>query len=90
MNRGDVTEAWAALHEAPQPLDPSNTADARAWIELHRRRGQPVETVRGRLRLLRRFGDDEQFVALRLMNLMLPRPKAVELPDRLRAQLAAE
>ncbi|MFC0097811.1 hypothetical protein ACFFKH_09745 [Micromonospora marina] len=90
MNRGDVAEAWRALHEAPQPLDPSNTADARAWIQLHRRRGQPVETVVGCLRLLRRFGDDEQFVAFALMNLMLPWPEAVELPDRLRAQLAAE
>ncbi|WP_091456057.1 PIN domain-containing protein [Micromonospora inyonensis] len=90
MNRGDVTEAWRALHEAPQPLDPSNTADARAWIQLHRRRGQQVETVTGCLRLLRRFGDDEQFVAFALMNLMLPWPESVELPDRLRAQLAAE
>ncbi|WP_431948042.1 PIN domain-containing protein [Micromonospora marina] len=90
MNRGDVTEAWRALHEAPQPLDPSNTADARAWIHLHRRRGQPVETVTGCLRLLRRFGDDEQFVAFALMNLMLPWPETVELPDGLRAQLAAE
>jgi tetratricopeptide (TPR) repeat protein len=90
LHRGDVTEAWRALHEAAQPLDPSNTADARAWIQLHRRRGQPVETVTGCLRLLRRFGDDEQFVAFALMNLMLPWPEPVELPDGLRAQLAAE
>ncbi|MFG3643587.1 hypothetical protein ACGF3C_25320 [Micromonospora sp. NPDC047762] len=90
MNRGDVTEAWRALHEAPQPLDPSNTADARAWIQLHRRRGQPVETVTGCLRLLRRFGDDEKFVAFVLMRLMLPWPELAELPDRLSAQLAAE
>ncbi|MET8282958.1 hypothetical protein [Micromonospora sp. NPDC005174] len=90
MNRGDVTEAWRALHEAPQPLDPSNTADARAWIQLHRRRGQPVETVTGFLRLLRRFGDDEQFVAFVLMNLIVPWPELANLPDRLRVQLAAE
>lgn len=90
LNRGDVNEAWRVLHEAPEPLDPSNTADARAWIQLHRRRGQPVETVAGCLRLLRRFNDDEQFVAMALMNLMLPWPEPVELPDQLRLQLAAE
>lgn len=90
LHRGDVNAAWRALHEAPQPLDPSNTTDARAWIQLHRRRGQPVETVAGCLRLLRRFGDDEQFVAVALTNLMLPWPEPVELPDGLRAQLATE
>jgi YD repeat-containing protein len=90
LHRGDLKEAWRALHEAPQPLDPSNTTDARAWIQLHRRRGQPVETVAGCLRLLRRFGDDEQFSATALINLMLPSPTPVELPSGLRAQLTAE
>ncbi|RKE07817.1 hypothetical protein C8E86_2653 [Catellatospora citrea] len=90
LHRGDVTEAWRVLHDAPQPLDPSNTADARAWIQLHRRRGQPVETISGCLRLLRRFGDDEQFVATVLTNLMLPWPEPVELAEGLQTQLAAE
>ncbi len=57
---------------------------------MHRRRGQPVETVAGCLRLLRRFNDDEQFVAMALMNLMLPWPEPVELPEQLRLQLADE
>lgn len=90
LHRGDVADAWRVLQEAPLPLDPSNTADARAWIHLHRRRGRPVDTVTGCLRLLRRFGDDEQFVAFALTNLMVPWPEPVELPDGLRAQLAAE
>ena len=90
LHRGDLKEAWRVLHEAPEPLDPSNTADARAWIQMHRRRGQPVETIAGCLRLLRRFGDDEQFSATTLINLMLPWPTPVELPSRLHAQLAAE
>ncbi|MFB9443015.1 hypothetical protein Dvina_51335 [Dactylosporangium vinaceum] len=90
LNRGDVNEAWRVLHDAPEPLDPSSTTDARAWIQLYRRRGQPVETVAGCLRLLRRFNDDERFVAMALTNLMLPRPEPVELPEQLRQQLAAE
>lgn len=90
LNRGDVNEAWRVLHDAPEPLDPSSTADARAWIHLYRRRGQPVETVAGCLRLLRRFNDNERFVAMALMNLMLPWPEPVELPEQLRQQLAAE
>jgi hypothetical protein len=57
---------------------------------MHRRRGQPVDTVAGCLRLLRRFGDDEQFSATALINLMLPWPTPLELPNQVRAQLAAE
>ncbi|MET7427301.1 hypothetical protein [Dactylosporangium sp. NPDC005555] len=90
LHRGDVNDAWRVLHGAPEPLDPSNTADARAWIQLYRRRGQQVETVAGCLRLLRRFNDDEQFVAFTLTNVMLPWPEPVELPEQLRAQLANE
>lgn len=90
LQRGDVNEAWRALHEAPEPLDPSNTGDAQAWIQLHRRRGRPVETIAGCLRLLRRFNDDEQFAAIVLTNVILPWPELGELPDDLRAQLAAE
>jgi hypothetical protein len=90
LRRGDVHEAWRALHDAPEPLDPSNTADARAWIQLYRRRGQPEETVVGCLRLLRRFSDDESFVAMALTNVMLPWPEPFELPEQLRVQLAAE
>jgi len=90
LHRGDLNEAWRVLHDATQPLDPSNTSDARAWIQLHRRRGQPVETIAGCLRLLRRFGDDEQFSAATLINLMLPWPTPIELPGGLRAQLATE
>ncbi len=90
LHRGDVSGAWRALHDAPQPLDPSNTADARSWIQLHRRRGQQAETVAGCLRLLRRFGDDEQFVSMALTNLILPWPEPADLPDNLRDQIAAE
>lgn len=90
LHRGDINEAWRVLHEARQPLDPSGAADARAWIQLHRRRGQPVETIAGILRLLRRFNDDEQFVAFALTNLIIPWPETIELPDGLRQQLAAE
>jgi len=90
LNRGDINEAWRAIHDAPHPLDPSSTIDAKAWIHLYRRRGQPAETVAGCLRLMRRFNDDEQFVATALMNLTLPWPENVELPETLRTQLAAE
>jgi hypothetical protein len=90
LHRGDLNEAWRVLHEAPEPLDPSNPLDARAWVKMHRRKGQPVETVVGCLRLLRRFGDDEPFTATVLINLMLPWPTPVELPSEVRAQLAAE
>jgi tetratricopeptide (TPR) repeat protein len=90
LHRGDLNAAWRVLHEAPQPLDPSNPLDARAWVKMHRRRGQPAETVAGCLRLLRRFDDDEQFSATVLINLMLPWPTPVELPSEIRTQLATE
>ncbi|MET7400634.1 hypothetical protein ABZS66_44860 [Dactylosporangium sp. NPDC005572] len=88
--RGDLNAAWRVLHEAPEPLEPANPDDARAWVKMHRRRGQPMDTVVGSLRLMRRFDDSEQLAATILINLMLPWPIPVELPSDVRAQLAAE
>ncbi|WP_433330870.1 PIN domain-containing protein [Dactylosporangium sp. CA-139066] len=90
LQRGDLNAAWRVLHDAPEPLEPSNPADARAWVKMSRRLGQPADTVTGCLRLLRRFGDDEQFVATVLINFALPWPTPVELPDDVRAGIAAE
>lgn len=90
LHRGDLNGAWRVLHEAPQPLEPSNTVDAKAWIQLHRRRGRTVETITGCLRLLLRFADDEQFAATVLMNVILPWPESHDLPEEVRNQLATE
>ncbi|MEV4199638.1 PIN domain-containing protein [Micromonospora globbae] len=90
LQRGDLGAAWRVLHEAPEPLEPSDPVDAQAWVKMYRRRGDPADTVAGCLRLLRRFNDHEQLVVTVLINLMLPWSTPVELPDEVRAQIAAE
>jgi predicted negative regulator of RcsB-dependent stress response len=90
LQRGDLNAAWRVFHHAPEPLEPSNPTDAQAWVKMHRRLGQPVDMIAGCLRLLRRFADHEQLAVTVLLNLALPWPVPVEIPDDVRAQIAAE
>ncbi|WP_433185641.1 PIN domain-containing protein [Actinoallomurus sp. CA-150999] len=90
IHRGDLGTAWRVLSTAPQPLEPPDVADAQRWIQLYRRYGRLEETVAGCLRLLRRFGDSEQFSAFVVTNLMIPNTARGELPDDLRADARLE
>jgi len=59
LERGDYETSWRLFTEADPDLQVATVTQAHAWIELHRRHGDAEETVRGSLRLIRQFPDDE-------------------------------
>jgi Tfp pilus assembly protein PilF len=90
IRRGDPGRAWQVLAAAPRPLDPSDIADARLWVQLNRRYGDLANTVAGCLRLLRRFPNSEEFNAFIISNLMLPWAPHNELPTQLISEARIE
>ncbi|MFG1971572.1 tetratricopeptide repeat protein [Nonomuraea fuscirosea] len=72
LHRGELDSAWQELTGAPEQLKPATIAQARLWINLHVRRGKPTTTVKGCLELLRRFGEDQEFGASVVTNLIMP------------------
>ncbi|MGH3992378.1 MAG: tetratricopeptide repeat protein, partial [Pseudonocardiaceae bacterium] len=90
VHRGEIDQAWRVLSAAPQPLEPANLTDARIWIQLHRRKAPLQQTVEGCLRLLRRFGDSEEFSAFVVTNLIMPGLPVHELPENLLADVRLE
>ena len=59
LERGDYDAAWRVFAEADPDLLITTAQQAHAWIELQRRYGEAEEAVRGSLRLIRQFPDDE-------------------------------
>jgi tetratricopeptide (TPR) repeat protein len=59
LERGDYAAAWRVFAEADPALLVTTIPQAHAWIELHRRHGEAEQAVRGSLRLIRQFPDDE-------------------------------
>jgi tetratricopeptide (TPR) repeat protein len=59
LERGAFDTAWQRYSEADPEPQATTIAQAHAWIELHRRYGDAEAAVRGSLRLIRQFPDDE-------------------------------
>ncbi|MEU7913929.1 PIN domain-containing protein [Microbispora bryophytorum] len=90
LHRGEVDTAWQELSQAPKPLDPTNAAQARLWIHLNVRRGSSTTTVTTCLRLLRRFADNQDFIAFVANNLIISGTIDDTVPTYLRDEVHAE
>lgn len=82
VHRGDLNEAWRVMASAPQSLEPVDVAEAQLWVKMHRRYAIAEQTVEGCVRLLRRFGDSEQFSATVATTLMMLGESPGKLPEQ--------
>jgi hypothetical protein len=85
-----VSEAWDSLRDAPEVLLPDSRVQGQMWVELHRRFSEPATLIRGGLRLLRMFRDDEELNALILVSVIVQKPSNEPVPADLLAEYHQE
>jgi integrase len=82
---GQYSDAWQAVQRGGGQLGPRNKQDASLLLDLTRRFGDRDKLFRDAVRLLRAYGDDEQFSATALVTAYTPsaesRPEQVVEPD---------
>ncbi|XVV00763.1 PIN domain-containing protein [Actinosynnema sp. CA-248983] len=70
FRRAETPTAWRVYLKHHDGLEPSSSKEAHLWIDLHRWFDDPLDTLRGCLRLARRFPDSEEVVAHALTTLL--------------------
>lgn len=73
LARADAAAAWRVHQAHPQPLEPQDSEQARAWLQLHHAHGTATALAAGAVDIAGRFPEDEQVVAAAVAAVLMPR-----------------